>query len=53
MSVAAMVEEEVILALPMAPKHEHCRAAVGADTGAGASAFQALAALKKRSFGEG
>jgi len=47
MSVAALVEEEVILALPMAPKHERCRAAAGADTGAGTSAFQALAALKK------
>ena len=46
MSVAALVEDEVILALPMAPKHEHCRAAAGTEAGAGPSAFQALAALK-------
>lgn len=53
MSVAALVEEEVILALPMVPKHEQCRAATGAEEGAEPSAFQALAALKKRSFSEG
>jgi uncharacterized protein len=47
MSVAELVEEEVILALPMVPKHEHCLAASGAEQGAGPSAFQALAALKK------
>jgi uncharacterized protein len=48
MSVAALVESEVILALPMVPKHEHCQAAAGAERGAEPSAFQALAALKKR-----
>jgi len=53
MSVAALVEEEVILALPMVPKHEQCHAATGAEGGAEPSAFQALAALKKRSFSEG
>lgn len=47
MSVAALVEDEVILALPMAPKHEHCRAAAGAEADARPSAFQALAALRK------
>ncbi len=47
MNVADLVEEELILALPMAPKHEQCRAAAGAEAGAGPSAFQALAALKK------
>ena len=51
MSVAALVEDEVILALPMAPKHEQCRPAAGSDEGVGPSAFQALAALKKRSLG--
>ena len=47
MSVAILVEDEVILALPMAPKHEQCRPAAGSDEGAEPSAFQALAALKK------
>ena len=47
MNVAALVEDEVILALPMAPKHEQCRAAAGSVGGAEPSAFQALAALKK------
>jgi len=46
MSVAALVEDEILLALPMVPKHERCSAA---DSGSGAQnpAFQALAALKK------
>ena len=48
MSVAALVEEEVILALPMAPKHEQCRAAAGTERGKEPSAFQALGALKIR-----
>ena len=52
MSVASLVEEEVILALPMAPKHEQCRAAAEADTGARRSAFQALDALRRRSSSE-
>ena len=47
MSVAALVEEEVLLALPMVPKHEQCHAAAGTEGGAKPSAFQALAALKK------
>ncbi len=53
MSVAALVEDELILALPMVPKHERCRAADGSDEGTEPSAFQALAALKKRSFSGG
>lgn len=47
MDVAVLVEDEVILALPMVPKHEQCRAAVRSDGGARRSAFEALAALKK------
>jgi uncharacterized protein len=47
MSVAALVEDEVILALPMVPKHAQCRAVAEAEGGAEPSAFQALAALKK------
>ena len=50
MNVAALVEEEVILALPMVPKHERCQAAAGAEAGTAPSAFQALAALKKAKF---
>jgi uncharacterized protein len=47
MSVAALVEDEVLLALPMVPKHEQCSAAAGLGASAEHSAFQALAALKK------
>jgi uncharacterized protein len=53
MDVAVLVEDEVILALPMVPKHEQCRAAERSDGGTKPSAFQALAALKKRSFSGG
>ena len=53
MSVAALVEDELILALPMVPKHEHCRAAAEAEGGAEPLAFPALAALRKRSFSGG
>lgn len=47
MDVAVLVEDELILALPMVPKHEQCRTAAGLDGGDEPSAFQALAALKK------
>ena len=53
MSVAALVEDELLLALPMVPKHEQCQAAAGTKEGSGPSAFQALAALKKRSSSGG
>lgn len=53
MSVAALVEDEVLLALPMVPKHEQCSAAVELGANARASAFAALAALKKRSLSGG
>ena len=53
MRVAALVEDEIILALPMVPKHEQCSAATESTANAGPSAFQALATLKKRSFSEG
>ena len=45
--VAALVEDEVLLALPMVAKHEQCRSAAELDGGAAPAAFQALAALKK------
>lgn len=47
MNVVALVEDEVLLALPMVPKHEQCSAAAGLGADAEPSAFQALAALKK------
>jgi len=50
MNVAALVEDELILALPMVPKHERCQAAAGADGDSKPSAFQVLAALKKGKF---
>lgn len=50
MSVAVLVEDEVLLALPMVPKHERCSAAADPGTAARASAFQALAALKEKKF---
>ena len=46
MSVAALVEDEVLLALPMVPKHEQCSIAAGLGANARNSAFQALAALR-------
>jgi uncharacterized protein len=45
--ITALVEDEVLLALPMVPKHEHCSAAAESGADAGHRAFQALAALKK------
>jgi uncharacterized protein len=53
MSVAALVEDEVLLALPMVPRHEQCSAAAGLGTDARPSAFQVLAALRRRSFSGG
>ena len=47
MSVAGLVEDEVLLALPMAPMHEQCEAAAGSGANARPSAFLALAALRK------
>ena len=47
MSVAALVEDEVLLALPMVPKHEQCSAAAGLGANAEPSAFQALAGRRK------
>ncbi len=47
MSVAALVEDEVLLALPMVPKHEQCRTTAELGANAKPSAFEALAALRK------
>jgi uncharacterized protein len=50
MSVAVLMEDEVLLALPMVPRHEQCSAAAGFGANAEPPAFQALAGLRKRSF---
>lgn len=47
LSVAPLVEEEVLLALPIAPRHEQCEPPLAADDDHGLSPFAALAALKK------
>lgn len=50
LSVLALVEEEVLLALPIVPRHADCQLPADADSGAGndsRSPFAALAGLKK------
>lgn len=52
LDVAGLVEDEIILSLPLAPRHEagQCQHGTHATTnGSGASAFAALAALKRNS----
>jgi uncharacterized protein len=57
--VAALIEDEVLLALPLAPRHEHCQIASGVAGGVGGktggrdtvgreSPFGVLARLKDR-----
>ena len=53
MSVAALVEDEVLLVLPMVPKHEQCSAAAELGANAKPSAFEALAALRRRNLSGG
>jgi uncharacterized protein len=48
MSVAELVEDELILALPDSPRHERCEAPAGGRDAARASPFDALAKLKRR-----
>lgn len=47
LSVEQLVEDEVLLALPIAPMHECCEPLDAADKEQGPSPFAALAALKK------
>lgn len=47
LAVLSLVEEEVLLALPIAPRHEQCEPPSGDATENGPSPFAALAALKK------
>jgi uncharacterized protein len=51
MDVAAIVEDEVILALPMVPMHASCEAAVAHAPGKEASPFAALAGLQESGAG--
>jgi uncharacterized protein len=47
LAVLSLVEEEVLLALPIAPRHEQCEPPSGGAAENGPSPFAALAALKK------
>lgn len=47
LAVLSLVEEEVLLALPIAPRHVQCEAPLAKAAGNGSSPFAALAALKK------
>jgi len=47
LAVLALIEEEVLLALPIAPRHEHCASPLASEAETGSSPFAALAALKK------
>lgn len=47
LAVLSLVEDEVLLALPIAPRHEQCEAPSANATGHGASPFAALADFKK------
>ena len=47
LAVLSLVEDEVLLALPIAPRHEQCDAPSANATGYGASPFAALADFKK------
>jgi uncharacterized protein len=47
LSVLELVEDEVLLALPIAPRHEECESPSASASEHGSSPFSALAALKK------
>jgi uncharacterized protein len=47
LALSSLVEDEVLLALPIAPRHEQCEAPSANAAGNGSSPFAALAALKK------
>ena len=48
LAVLTLIEDEVLLALPIAPRHEQCESPLANAGGQGSSPFAALAALKKR-----
>lgn len=45
--VLSLIEDEVLLALPIAPRHEQCESPSASATGHGASPFAALAGFRK------
>ena len=47
LTVLVLVEDEVLLALPIAPRHEECESPSAGTSGHGSSPFAALADLKK------
>ncbi|MDP2826614.1 MAG: YceD family protein [Sulfuritalea sp.] len=47
LAVLSLIEDEVLLALPIAPRHEQCESPSANATEHGSSPFSALAALKK------
>ncbi len=47
LAVLPLIEDEVLLALPIAPRHEQCESPSANASGQGSSPFAALAALKK------
>lgn len=47
LDVMELIESELLLALPLAPRHEHCELPLAATNNHGSAAFAALAALKK------
>lgn len=47
LNVLSLVEDEVLLALPIAPRHEQCESPSASASGNGSSPFAALADLKK------
>ena len=53
MDVAAIVEDEAILGLPMIPAHDDCPGGLQSKEGGKLSPFAALAALKKSSSSRG
>lgn len=48
LDVASLAEEEIVLALPIAPRHDTCAAPAGADGTLAASPLAALGVLKGR-----
>ena len=48
LAVLSLVEDEVLLALPIAPRHEQCESPLAKASGHGSSPFAALVALKKQ-----
>jgi len=48
MDVAQLVEDEVLLALPMVPRHDRCSAGVTAERETRSSPFGVLVELKRK-----